>query len=274
MNEIIVIPIYKKDISQSEAASLKQCAKILGNYPITIVCPESLDVTNYKNILENACCTYNFLHFNEKYFKSIEAYSKLLLKKDFYKKFDNYKFMLIYQLDAWVFRNELEYWCQQDYDYIGAPWFEGFGNSNENSPLMKINGNGGFSLRKIPTMINLLSINYKKNDVLKELRNKKRKLGVNLVNLFFGVAKTLSTKRIKKTLWQSTNMYEDHVIATYGPELISDFKAAPPEIAMKFSFEVQPRRLYELNKFELPFGCHAFEKYDFDFWKPFINIKD
>ena len=30
--------------------------------------------------------------------------------------------MLIYQLDAFVFQDDLAYWCQQNYDYIGAPW--------------------------------------------------------------------------------------------------------------------------------------------------------
>jgi hypothetical protein len=47
-----------------------------------------------------------------------------MLSIDFYKRFRDYKFILIYQLDAYVFRDELEYWCEQDYDFIGAPLIE------------------------------------------------------------------------------------------------------------------------------------------------------
>ncbi len=30
--------------------------------------------------------------------------------------------MLIYQLDAYVFKGEWLFWANQEYDYIGAPW--------------------------------------------------------------------------------------------------------------------------------------------------------
>ena len=30
--------------------------------------------------------------------------------------------MLIYQLDAYVFKDELLNWANKGYDYIGAPW--------------------------------------------------------------------------------------------------------------------------------------------------------
>jgi hypothetical protein len=49
------------------------------------------------------------------------------------------------------------------------------------------------------------------------------------------------------------------------------FKVAPPEDAIKFSFEVQPQRFYNENFQQLPFGCHAWIKYDFDFWKTHIE---
>ena len=41
--------------------------------------------------------------------------------------------------------------------------------------------------------------------------------------------------------------------------------------AIKFSFEVMPSYLYKLNNNVLPFGCHAFEKYESDFWKIIFN---
>lgn len=51
----------------------------------------------------------------------------------------------------------------------------------------------------------------------------------------------------------------------------NDFNIAPVEIALKFSFETTPKQLYKRNNEQLPFGCHAWEKYDPEFWKPFIQ---
>ena len=41
--------------------------------------------------------------------------------------------------------------------------------------------------------------------------------------------------------------------------------------ALKFSMELLPHEAYEFNNRILPFGCHAWWKYDFSFWKPFIE---
>lgn len=49
------------------------------------------------------------------------------------------------------------------------------------------------------------------------------------------------------------------------------FSVAPSEIALKFSFEREVQRCYALNNNELPFGCHAWFKYDLDFWRPIIT---
>lgn len=60
--------------------------------------------------------------FERHFFTSVEGYNKLCYNIDFYSAFRNYDYMLIYQLDAWVFRNELQMWCEKGYDYIGSPF--------------------------------------------------------------------------------------------------------------------------------------------------------
>jgi hypothetical protein len=37
-----------------------------------------------------------------------------------------------------------------------------------------------------------------------------------------------------------------------------------------FSFEVAPRYCFKMNRERLPFGCHAWSKYDQEFWEPFL----
>jgi hypothetical protein len=148
--------------------------------------------------------------------------------------------MLLYQLDAWVFRDELEYWCDKDYDLIGAPWFEGYGNADEDSPFIEPSANGGFSLRRIPKFIAVLS---------------------ELETRWWGF---YYKKKFNKG-------HEDTRIVKYFPRISRDFKIAPASEAMRFSFETLPHRLYkEIGG--LPFGCHAFERHNWNFWKDHINI--
>jgi hypothetical protein len=40
---------------------------------------------------------------------------------------------------------------------------------------------------------------------------------------------------------------------------------------LRFAFEMQPARMYRLNQHQLPFGCHAWWKYDLEFWKPWFK---
>jgi len=39
---------------------------------------------------------------------------------------------------------------------------------------------------------------------------------------------------------------------------------------VSFSFEVGPKHCFEKNNQTLPFGCHAWAKYDREFWKPYL----
>ena len=82
----------------------------------------------------------------------------LWMSKQFYFRFlPNYKYMLIYQLDAWVFTDNLQEWCDKGYDYIGAPFLS---IVKKNSPrvIFKGVGNGGLSLRRIQYCIDVLSL--------------------------------------------------------------------------------------------------------------------
>lgn len=239
-NAIIVIPVYESDISAYKKVSLFQCCKILNKYEISLVCPNGLDVGAYEKILKQYNINYNIKRFNRSNFVSVFSYSELLLGKEFYQHFSTYEFMLIYQLDAFVFNDELEYWCEQGFDYIGAPWFENYDASNDNSKMLDVAGNGGFSLRKISSFIRILSADGEPQNVIREYMDQHRN--------------------------------EDGFFSQSAPSLDKSFKVAPPEVAMFFSFECLPKRLYEMTNGKLPFGCHAWDKYELEFWRSFINL--
>ena len=158
-NCIIIVPIYKEKLNYDEEQSVKRLFKILGNHHICMICPMSLDTSYYSK--------FNFKDYYrlwDEWFDSIKSYSKLMLNDGFYEMFQSFDYMLIYQTDAWVFSDQLDYWCDKGYDYIGAPHYyvnyEWVNNGNC--------ANGGFSLRKISWFINTLKKHKEHIESLKD----------------------------------------------------------------------------------------------------------
>lgn len=67
------------------------------------------------------------------------------------------------------------------------------------------------------------------------------------------------------------NENEDVFWSKAVPKRVSWFKVAPPKVALEFSIERRPKDLFEMNNFQLPFGCHAWEKYEPEFWVKHIK---
>ncbi|RZK26391.1 MAG: hypothetical protein EOO43_02950 [Flavobacterium sp.] len=268
MNLVVVtVPVYKEQMTDGEILSLKQLSHTLHSYPIVLVCPLGLNVEAYQFI----CPSITIRSFDPIFFENIDGYNKLLLATEFYEVFAEYKFILIHQLDAYIFRNELQYWCDRNYDYIGAPWFRGMAHADKKSEIIGV-GNGGLSLRKIESSIRIL----KRTQKLRNLRFWWFKSRLQSVVTFPSVLKMLRSKfkiaslnRLNELLfYHGTN--EDYFWTEISGRTFRDFKIAPAEEAMRFSFEVNPSLLYQMNVNKLPFGCHAWEKYEPEFWKQFI----
>jgi hypothetical protein len=236
---IIIIPIYKEKLTEPESLSFRQCCNVLGKYQFSLVCSNNINLEEYINILKNFNIQYSIEIFDTKFFKSTRTYNSLMLSLGFYKRFIDYDFMLIYQLDAYVFRDDLEKWCQMGYDYIGAPLISKFSIFLNGKNILKNTLNGGFSLRKVSSFIKVLINNNGENRILSKFIRGGRN--------------------------------EDEFFSLYANKVDTGFKVAPPEVAMDFSFERSPEKLYKLTNCKLPFGCHAWEKYNLKFWKNFIN---
>jgi hypothetical protein len=227
---IIGIPIYKKQLNELEKISLQQVCKILYKYPIVFIAADSLDF-DYGIEYHR----FRVERFPEKYFQNTSSYSQLLLSEMFYQRFLKYKFLLIYQLDAFVFSDQLEKFCLMNYDYIGAP----MGYVSHMKKWEGWIGNGGFSLRKINTIIRLLKD-----------------------------TKDMLNKYEEKNLWKRL---EDQFFSFCGRNRICNFKSAPVKDALRFSFDSDAKRCYYRNHKELPFGCHAWYKNDYEFYLQFIK---
>ena len=274
MNCVVVIPLYKAFglLLDSEKKSLIQCFNVLNPFPIAFIGPEHLDFKPYLDIAGKYGIHTCVKYFSDNYFSSVGGYNSLLMSHSFYKSFLKYKFLLIYQLDAFVFRNELEYWCNKGYDYIGAPWFEGWHNAKRSSGFIGA-GNGGFSLRNVHKSISIV----KRVAILRWLQQECKKFSndrfsafiflVNLFNHYFRI----KNKQKLYYLDELDKTNEDVCWARKFEAIFSDLHVAPAEIAGKFSFDANPSYLYEINNRQLPFGCHAWEKYEPEFWRDHIE---
>lgn len=77
---------------------------------------------------------------------------------------------------------------------------------------------------------------------------------------------------VKQNEIKTWTMAEDIFYSRCGYEL-DNFLIAPKSVALEFSFEAYARQSYQMNKQRLPFGCHAWWKRDFLFYKPFIEMQ-
>lgn len=218
----VLIPIYKKQLTDLENISLVQAIRILSAYDIYFFMPKSLSIDNSYEV--------QIQRFPDHYFNSICSYNCLMLSVEFYERFIDYEYILIYQLDAFVFSDKLQIFCCMGYDYIGAPWIDGSFYYKDSQHMIWYVGNGGLSLRRVDSFIK----------ILKQCQNM-------LVN---------------------NKIAEDQFFSMMES---NSFHVAPIHIALEFSFEMNVKECYEKNSSRLPFGCHAWYRFNLPFWKPWIE---
>ena len=209
----VVIPVYKAELNELEKISLTQCRRVLGKYPIIFVAPAG---ANFSYFAQGNAVAY----FPPQFFQSVKTYNYLMMSPGFYDVFKDFDYILIYQLDAFVFHDALENFCALGYDYIGAPWPRMYVKNvpEKISPV----GNGGFSLRNVKAHVELLN-------------NRP-----DLINR-----------------WHARQLPEDAFFSHCGKRDDCAFRVAPIDVAYKFSAEFDIERVVKKNGGKLPFGCHG-----------------
>lgn len=272
----IVIPINRESINEFEIQSVKQCIKVLGDYTIYFVCPEDLDLSFYKEKFKEI---NSFVFFDKNYFKDLNGYNKLMLNDLFYKSFSSYEYMIIYQTDCFVFRDELVFWAEKNFDYIGGLWFEEFIKNPEDGATLWYPGNGGFSLRKIKTMIDLLTskkpvknwrqlITEKRNTTSGYFFKDIKEILLFLLNIFG--YKNNSSYYAK--LWEGN----EDVFFSNMSLMYKLLKVPLVDESLFFSWDRRPDYLFSKYK-QLPFACHAWFREDYpyagnnSFWSKIIQ---
>ncbi len=253
----ILIPIYKPlgALTQNDLKAIEQASVVLSSYEICFVKPKSLNISDY----QKAFPTISSESFEDKYFESVQSYNELMLVSTFYERFTDFEYILIYQLDAYVFKDELSQWCEKGYDYIGAPWLmkdkyykwynklflqiKSISYRIQNKPFRKFVvgdkvGNGGFSLRKVKT--------------------------------FYDV--TVNEKELIDHYLEKSKKYSEFNEDVFWATAVDYIKRPTVSEALQFAFDQYPDMCYEKNNKQLPFGCHGWSKdAKYWFWKDFIK---
>jgi len=251
----VIVPFYSAELSDTEERNLINNLRVLSDRQFILIKPQSLKI-DLSSFLPRVPEQKNIevSEFDDSYFASVNGYNRLLLSKMFYQRFTQYKYVLICQLDAFVFRNDLQKWLDKGYDYLGAPW-----TKTEESTFIKMTRSG-----RIAPLLRATAYFNKVFFGKKDYRIGNGGLSLRNVNKSLSVLGALGSysKRWKEN--------EDIFWAVLVPQLLYYFKIPNMTEALGFAFEKDPEELYRLNNHQLPFGCHAYEKYNPEFWTKFI----
>lgn len=179
----------------------------------------------------------------------------MMLSSDFYHLFLGYEYMLICHVDAWVFRDELEFWCNCKYDHIASPWpkrdrythfplkqylklklFFKPKRKNIHCQMFGRVGNGGFSLRRVRPFYNAC---FKYSEEISYFNSK------------------------------SCDLYNEDVFWSLIPK---ELKTPSAREALKFAFDIKPQVCSKQNNYQLPMAVHGFHQPKRrEFWKQYID---
>lgn len=252
----VVVPVYKA-LTPVEGVVLAHNARLLRNYSFVIIGPSNAIFEKEKahKLVTSEGVEVTITSFPDEDFASISGYNSLLKSHRFLRTFRDIDFILMCQLDAVILSDELGSWLLEGFDFVGAPHFKGY-TAPEIPPSFISGANGGLSLRNISASMRALD----------KVRVVNETAWTKLIDWSGLPWLSASLLQSKPWLLAEPNVYEDIFWSRLMPRIISEYRVAPPHVAAKFAFEVLPRYLFNRNSKTLPFGCHAWQRYDQPFW--------
>ncbi len=254
----IAIPLHREWLTPDESISLHHLQTWLAQVDKFWLAPETLKI---------APADFPIVPFSADYFESVATYSRLLLSPKFYSAFAAYDYILIYQLDCLVFSEQLLDWCRLGYDYIGAPLFE----EDRQPPRLSRVGNGGLSLRRVQAFLDVLNSPYIPSwmSVLSARMPDLNRLPIP--KRWLKKMRVIRDAR-RGVKWYSSEygLNEDLFWSDRARLFRPRFNIAPLEVALRFAFERNPVYCFKQNNNHLPFGAHAWAKWDRVFWEPYL----
>jgi len=262
----IMVPLPSPDLSEDDEISLRHLRKHLGGYEKHLLVPKGMEVN-----MEG----FSLLELDRRHFGSAANHNRMLYRTDFWENFADFEYVLMYHLDALVFSDQLQEWCERGLDYIGSPFLQ-----CADAPWVRVErvGNGGFALYRVSSVLKVLWSRYADDpsrwyqDHFWRQIEFQRKVLKPVRDAVPGWLKGRATAQLRGKLQKldhtevnerGNDLFWSDQAKRYFPE----FKVASLEDGLAFSFEMEPRRCFERTGGRMPFGCHAFGRYDRAFWE-------
>ena len=270
----IVVPLsLRTDLTDDERISMRHLLHHFGQYDKFLIAPKGQPV-HFQG--------FQVKYFSRKYFGSGVAHNRLTYAPQFYKAFQDYRFIFFYHLDSLAFSDQLPYWCNTDIDYIGAPWLQCEDTPWVDRPRV---GNGGFTLLRVDSALKVLANRYRQEPwrSVHDLVDQNARSLSPMARLAIKLVSTLGWKTMRDRLeleWDrierpwAYSLNNDLFWADQAVTYLPGFKVASIEEGLRFAFEAVPRTCFEMNNRQLPFGCHAWTKFDRSFWEPHLLPND
>jgi len=262
----IIVPLPSPVLGADDKVSMRHLRAHLDHYDKFLLVPRGMEVE---------MPGFSVIDLDHKHFGSAANHNRMLYLPEFWELFSDYEFVLMYHLDALVFSDQLLDWCDKGYDFIGAPFIQ-----CSDSPWVKVErvGNGGFALYRVPSVLKVLWNRYRQRpskyyeDHHWKWIEMQRKI---LKPLRASVPQSLRgelTAPLRKTVKrldhiEANELGNDSFWADEAARYLPGFKVAPFDEGLRFAFEVCPPLCLERNGGEMPFGCHAWARYDKTFWQ-------
>jgi hypothetical protein len=251
----VIIPIYKSGLGANEQMSLDNTVKKLSRYPIVFLINEQVDVAPFLSKYPNAetvTVSDDWLGLR----RGIQGYNEMMMSREFYELFLDTEFILICHVDEWIFYDELDKWCNSDYDIVAAPW--------PTRPYYR-----RFPFKQI------LQLRAKFADPKRITRSQMRDrignggLCLRRVKVFRDACiKYAETIREFAERSKTDTLYNEDLFWALVPK---ELKYPSVEEAVKFAYDLKPKVCHKLNHNKLPMGCHGYmHKSRLKFWMQFI----
>jgi hypothetical protein len=265
----VVVPLSnRQEFLPEEELSLRHLCHYLAPYDKYFVAPAGSPVRRDG---------FTTRHFPRKFFGSGPAHGNLLLWRPFYASFRSYTYIFLYHLDSLVFSDDLLSWCRAGYDYIGPPWMPCADTPWVVEPRV---GNGGCTLYRVASICQVLETRHRREPRTRLVdlvaRNFER------LEPLYGVLARAQRRHphrfIDRVLQHRARTRDplahgtctDQFWSLQAHQYMPSFRVAPIDAALSFAFEAGPRECFERNGGRVPFGCHAWARYDRAFWEPFL----
>lgn len=267
----IVVPLTSRStFTRDEEISLRHLEFHLGRYDRYFIAPRGANVHRPG---------FRVVTFARRFFGSAATHNLLTHSAMMYSAFKRYEYVLIYHLDSLVFSDRLEYWCNAGVDYIGAPWIPCPQTPWVTEPRV---GNGGFTLMKIDSVLRVLERRDSlfSSEYWSELLLRNQHLssplfeGLELLQRVMPGSSPLLERPLRRRRISldpgAHGRNNDYFWSYEAVRYLPSFRVATVEQGLQFAFEAAPRLCFELNGRRLPFGCHAWTKFDRSFWEPHL----